>query len=60
METKLKRSPIDRRSGDDRRKAYDMNYFLSGGVERRNWKEERSRDERRRDCVRVSDFVSVC
>ena len=31
----------DRRSGKDRRKSYDPNYFLNGGIERRSWQERR-------------------
>jgi hypothetical protein len=29
---------LDRRSGDDRREAYDSDYFKNGGVERRTGK----------------------
>jgi hypothetical protein len=32
---------LDRRSGDDRREAYDSDYFLNGGVERRTGKDRR-------------------
>jgi hypothetical protein len=31
----------DRRSGQDRRKAYSAKYFHKNGVERRSWKERR-------------------
>ena len=31
----------DRRSGEDRRKSYSIDYFLQGGIERRSWKERR-------------------
>jgi hypothetical protein len=31
----------DRRSGQDRRKCSNPNYFLNNGVERRSWKERR-------------------
>lgn len=40
-------SPIDRRSGKDRRKAYKLGYFKDGGVERRSGKEQRSEEDRR-------------
>jgi hypothetical protein len=53
------RSKLDRRSGDDRRKAYDLDYFLNGGVERRSWKERRTNAERRTGWTRVSKWASV-
>jgi len=53
------RSDMDRRSGEDRRRAYDLDYFSNGGVERRNWKEQRSNVERRVDWTRVSKWSSV-
>ena len=53
------RSPIDRRSGLDRRKAHSLDHFLEGGQEKRCWTERRSEVERRRDWVRVSDWISV-
>jgi len=53
------RSDMDRRSGQDRRRAYDLDYFSNGGVERRNWKEQRSNVERRVDWTRVSKWSSV-
>jgi hypothetical protein len=52
-------SDIDRRSGVDRRKAHKLEYFLNGGVERRNFKERRSKRERRTHWVRVSEWFSV-
>jgi hypothetical protein len=51
---------IDRRSGDDRRVVYDSDYFENGGLERRLVNDRRQRDERRKDCVRVSRWSSVC
>ena len=36
-----KNSNPDRRSGIDRRKSKNPNYFLNGGVERRSWHERR-------------------
>jgi hypothetical protein len=53
------RSDMDRRSGEDRRRAYDLDYFSNGGVERRNWKEQRSNVERRVDWTRVSKWSSA-
>jgi hypothetical protein len=53
------RSDMDRRSGEDRRRAYDLDYFSNGGVERRNWKERRSNVERRVDWTRISKWSSV-
>ena len=56
---KKERSPIDRRSGGDRRKAHSLDYFLNGGVERRSWTERRSQNERRKDWVRATQWSSV-
>lgn len=50
---------IDRRSGVDRRKVHDLNYFIRGGVERRKFKERRSQGERRKNWIRVDDWISV-
>ena len=50
----------DRRSGEDRRTAYDLDYFQEGGVERRLVPERRSLNERRDNCQRVSQWSSVC
>jgi len=49
----------DRRSGEDRRKVYDADYFENGGIERRKWKERRSDHERRTGWQRVGDWYSV-
>ena len=49
----------DRRSGEDRRIAYDLDYFLDGGEERRSSLERRGASERRDDCQRVSQWSSV-
>ena len=51
---------LDRRSGEDRRQLYLIDYFLEGGMERRDMRERRRPDERRKDCVRVSRWSSVC
>ena len=50
----------DRRSGDDRRKVYDLDFFEQGGVERRSGIEPRQKRERRDQCVKVSERTSVC
>ena len=50
---------IDRRSGIDRRKIHDLNYFIRGGEERRKFAERRSREERRKNWVRVDEWISV-
>ena len=50
----------DRRSGEDRRTAYDLDYFLDGGEERRSSLERRGASERRDNCQRVSQWSSVC
>ena len=51
---------VDRRSGEDRRQVYDTDYFESGGIERRKGNDRRKKGERRENCVRVSDWSSVC
>ena len=51
---------VDRRSGEDRRQVYDADYFQNGGLERRSGKERRRPYERRKDCIRVSEWTSVC
>jgi hypothetical protein len=53
------RFPFDRRSDQDRRKAYNLRYFLEGGQERRAGKDRRLSGERRIDWIRVSDWSSV-
>ena len=54
-----RRSNIDRRSGVDRRKVHNLDYFLGGGVERRSWKERRQQEERRADWMRIGEWNSV-
>ena len=56
---KRRSSAIDRRSGEDRRRVYDLDYFSNGGVERRNWRERRSLIERRMGWLRVDKWFSV-
>ena len=55
----LKRSPIDRRSGEDKRKRYSLDYFTDGGDERRKGKERRQSEERRSGWARVYKWCSV-
>jgi hypothetical protein len=55
----VKRSLIDRRSGEDIRRSYNLDYFFSGGEERRRRRERRILEERRRNWVRVSRWCSV-
>ncbi len=55
----FKRSGLDRRSGDDRRQAYHVDYFDQGGVERRSG-ERRSPVEKREGWIRVGKWVGIC
>ena len=50
---------IDRRSGEDRRYTYDIDFFFKGGRERRSGKERRQQGERRKHWARVSKWSSV-
>ena len=54
-----RRSGMDRRSGEDRRKVYSFDYFAGGGKERRRFRDRRSRMERRRGWVRVTEWSSA-
>jgi hypothetical protein len=54
-----RRSLLDRRSGEDRRKAYSLDYFINGGRERRKRTERRRRNERRSDWKMVNKWYSV-
>ena len=56
---KKRYSVIDRRSGNDRRKAHNLDYFLKGGKERRSRKERRSKIERRGGWIKVGQWNSV-
>jgi hypothetical protein len=58
-DTLTKRALIDRRSGEDMRQVYNLDYFLNGGDERRRGKERRRGRERRSGWVRVSGWCSV-
>lgn len=51
---------MDRRSGEDRRKIYSLEYFQDGKPDRRKRHERRTNIERRSDCVRISEWSSVC
>jgi hypothetical protein len=51
---------VDRRSGEERRQAYDSDYFADEGPERRMSAERRKQGERRHRCIRVSRWSSVC
>ena len=56
------RASLDRRSGQDRRRAYDMDYFLDGGTERRRRvRAERRRKtrDRRRNWIKISRWSSL-
>ena len=50
---------IDRRSGEDRRRTYDIDFFSNGGREKRSGKERRQQGERRKYWARVSKWSSV-
>ena len=51
---------MDRRSGEDRRTTYLIDYFSEGKPERREAIERRDKNERREGYVRVSNWSSVC
>lgn len=51
---------LDRRGAEDRREAYDLDYFRDGGAERREQIERRQPLERREGCIRVSEWSSIC
>ena len=54
------RAYVDRRSGDDRRQRYSLDYFSKGGVERRlSRRDRRSGGERRKGWLRVTSWSSV-
>ena len=55
----VKRSAFDRRSGEDKRLRYNLDYFTDGGRERRDGKERRQSGERRRGWARVYKWCSV-
>jgi hypothetical protein len=51
---------LDRRSGEDRRNVYSLDYFLKNNPDRRISSERRSPHERRGDCIRINKWSSVC
>ena len=60
--SKTKRAFFDRRSGQDRRKAYNIDYFLEGGLERRSITNGDRRDssrDRRKDWIKISRWSSL-
>jgi hypothetical protein len=61
-QTNFRRTEVmDRRSGKDQRQVYSLDYFLSGGIERRGTQERRTeRREMRRGWVRISKWNSAC
>ena len=54
-----RQSRLDRRSGEDRRKTYSLDYFLKGGKERRQAEDRRHQGERRNDWMRIDKWYSV-
>ncbi len=59
---KKKRSFFDRRSGQDRRNSYNLDYFVDGGGERRNSSGAERRDEdkdRRKEWIKISPWSSL-
>jgi len=50
---------IDRRSRYNRRKVYNLDYFLNGGADRRKIRKRRSLIKHRSDWCRISDWYSV-
>lgn len=53
------RLAFDRRSGEDRRKIYDLVYGRLEGIEKRSGKERRCGIERRKDWVKQTGWSSV-
>lgn len=59
--SKRKTDPyLDRRSGEDRRRVYSLDYFFKGNLDRRNSPERRTNSERRVDCIRINEWSSIC
>ena len=56
---KQRDSDFDRRSVVDRRLIYDLDYFITGGHERRSKNERRSIVERRSGWMKISRYSSV-
>ena len=60
--SKKKRAFFDRRSGQDRRNTYNIDYFLEGGGERRksSGAERRAEDkDRRKEWIKISPRSSL-
>jgi len=57
--TRTKRSGFDRRSTEDMRKVYKIDYFSEGGTERRSMKERRQLPEQRSGWCRTNKWSSV-
>ena len=55
----MRRSLVDRRTGEDKRKLYNLDYFTDGGEERRKGRERRQSGERRSAWARVYKWCSV-
>jgi len=53
------RACVDRRSDNDRRREYDLDYFTQGGSERRKKNDRRKQYERRTGWKRVRAWCSV-
>ncbi|MFO7760368.1 MAG: hypothetical protein ACQES8_03750 [Thermodesulfobacteriota bacterium] len=52
-----RRIHLDRRSGEDRRRVYDLDYFNNGGIERRHHHQRRkASSERRKGWIRVEGW----
>jgi hypothetical protein len=54
-----RRTLVDRRSGEDKRRLYSLDYFTDGGEERRKGRERRQSGERRSGWARVYKWCSV-
>ena len=55
----MRRALVDRRTGEDMRKRYSLDYFTDGGEERRKGRERRQSGERRSAWMRVYKWCSV-
>ncbi|UCH20222.1 MAG: hypothetical protein JSU83_16920 [Deltaproteobacteria bacterium] len=56
---KGRQSRWDRRSGEDRRKIYSLDYFIKGGKERRHKNERRHKGDRRSGWIRIDKWYSI-
>jgi hypothetical protein len=55
----MRRALVDRRTGEDKRMRYSLDYFTDGGEERRKGRERRQSGERRSAWTRVYKWCSV-